>query len=97
MIGLPAAQVNDRRDQRVENNQRFNRKPVRRRRRTTISPPLSQRDRRRAPRVALTHDDDTARTFLAEQHRQPAPAQRMERMNDDHETQIVAGRRGLMP
>jgi hypothetical protein len=69
MISLPVVQVNNRRQQRAEKNETFQRKPMRLRGRATISPRLGHGHRGSTPWAALTHEDNTTGTFLAEHNR----------------------------
>ena len=89
MIALPLAQVNDRRHQRVENNQRFHRQPMRGRPRTTIGPSFRPRQSGSPTNAALADVYEAPGAFLDEQQGQPPPEQRMEPVRDDQETQVV--------
>src|SRR6476469_6185072 len=62
---------------------------------TAVSP--SQRHRNLATDTAGTHEYRVPGPALEVQNLQPLTDQRVERMSDDNETQIITGRRGTMP
>ena len=80
---------------RGERGQTRHRQPMLRRWLTTIGPRLRHRDL--ATDTAGTHEYRVPGPALDVENLQPLPDQRVERMSDDNETQIVTGRRGTMP
>src|SRR5271168_2691682 len=62
---------------------------------TTIGPRLRHRDL--ATNTAGTHQYRVPGPALDVENLQPLPDQRVERMSDDNETQIITGQRGTMP
>src|SRR6478672_8962999 len=62
---------------------------------TAVSP--RQRHRNLATDTAGTHEYRGPGPALEVQNLQPLTDQRVERMSDDNETQIITGRRGTMP
>src|SRR6186713_208608 len=62
---------------------------------TAVSP--RQRHRNLATDTAGTHEYRVPGPALEVQNPQPLTDQRVERMSDDNETQIITGRRGTMP
>jgi hypothetical protein len=62
---------------------------------TAVSP--RQRHRNLATDTAGTHEYRVPGPALEVQNLQPLTDQRVERMSDDNETQIITGRRGTMP
>ena len=85
----------DRACRREQLGQPLDRQPMRPRRLATIGPRPRQRDL--TTDTAGAHEHRVPGPTLDEQHLQPLPDQRMERMRDDNKTQIVTGRRGTMP
>src|SRR6266540_5585847 len=80
--------------QRLELGQTPGRQPMRPGRLTTIGP--RPRHRHLATDTAGAYEHRVPAPTLDEQHLQPLPTQRMERMRDDNRTQIITGRRGTM-
>jgi hypothetical protein len=80
---------------RGERGQTRHRQPMLRRRPTPIGPRL--RHRNLATDTAGTHEYRVPGPALEVKNLQPLPDQRVERMSDDNETQIITGRRGTMP
>src|SRR6478736_4513590 len=62
---------------------------------TAVSP--RQRHRNLATDTAGTHEYRVPGPALEVENLQPLPDQRVERMSDDNETQIITGRRDTMP
>ena len=62
---------------------------------TAVSP--RQRHRNLATDTAGTHEYRVPGPALEVKNLQPLTDQRVERMSDDNETQIITGRRGTMP
>src|SRR6266508_6156247 len=80
--------------QSLELGQTPGRQPMRPGRLTTIGP--RPRHRHLATDTAGAYEHRVPAPTLDEQHLQPLPTQRMERMRDDNRTQVITGRRGTM-
>jgi hypothetical protein len=80
---------------RGERGQTRHRQPMLPRWHTPIGPRL--RHRNLATDTAGTHEYRVPGPALEVENLQPLPDQRVERMSDDNETQIITGRRGTMP